>query len=223
MISALLLLPMAFAQQAEPAQADPIAELRQACDKSGKLDSYTFQFESDSGNPFGRGGFSRGGGGGSGDEQAEKPEPPKPWNVIWQKGQPAMFQQGDFKAARLDEVTIYRVGEGKWQRFDMSAGGFGRGGSRGERGERSEPPAGMMQVFQMRGISLPHDLLAQLVAAVDGDQLVQSTKLGLKVFEGPLTEEGAAKLGGSGRGFGRGGRGGGEGGGPEIQTTGNFT
>ncbi len=120
-----------------------------------------------------------------------------------------------------------RGGEGGGQ--GGGQGGRPERGSRGERGSgvegggRPEITPAQMKMFEMRSISLPTSTISNLPDAMDESQVKRSTKLGLVVYEGALTEAGAMDLATNGRGFGgRGGRGGGEGEGPQITYTGNF-
>jgi len=183
-------------------------------------------------------------------EEGEKAKP-QPWVVTWQKGQPMLMKNGSFVAASLDSVTAYKDGDGEWKRSERRArggagsrggsarggeGGGGQGGGgRSERGGRGERGSGgegggrpeitpaQMKMFEVRSITLPTDAISNLPDAMDEAQVKRSSKLGLVVYEGALTADGAMDIATNGRGFGgRGGRGGGEGEGPQITFTGNF-
>lgn len=101
------------------------------------------------------------------------------------------------------------------------------GGGGGEGGGRTEITPAQRRMFEMRSIQMPGTALMALPGAVDEGQITRSNKLGLTVFEGSLTPEGAMDLMSNGRGFGGrgggfGGRGGESGEGPQIETTGKF-
>ena len=214
---------------------DPLTEVHLICAEMESLNSVTIEYKSDGGMMSGgRGGFG-GRGGGRADASAEGDErapEPKPWIVTWQKDQPLMMSNGDFVAVRQDNVTAYKSGEGEWKRQERSSrGSFGgrRGGDSGGRPERGGGAEGggrpeitpaQRRMWEMRSVQMPHDALMALPDSMDETQVHRSTKLGLTVFEGALTPDGAMELATNGRGFGRGGRGGGDA--PQMESTGNF-
>ena len=117
-------------------------------------------------------------------------------------------------------------GEGGQGRGERGGGGGRpeRGGG-AEGGGRPEITEAQRRMWEMRSIQMPDSALMALPDSIDETLIVRSNKLGLTVFEGPLTLDGAMDLATNGRGFGsfggRGGRGGGEDA-PDIDVSGKF-
>jgi hypothetical protein len=110
-------------------------------------------------------------------------------------------------------------GEGRSERG--SGGGRPERGGGGEGGGRPEITPAQRLMWEMRSVQLPNDALMALPDSMDESQVKRSTKLGLTVFEGALTADGAMELATNGRGFGgRGGRGGQDA--PQMESTGTY-
>lgn len=173
-------------------------------------------------------GRGRGQGGAEGDaaEGADDPacspegeaDGPQPWKGVWQQGKPTLFQRGDIQAARDGRRVAMKHGEGAWQQVSFGRRG---GGRRGGGGGFEPGPGGFDRelarpYMEVRALNHPHETLKTLLDALDAEQLEQDQALGLTVYAGPLSPEGAMRLATGGRGMG--GRRGGDG--PTLEAAG---
>jgi hypothetical protein len=229
----------------DDAAKDPAKDFKALCQQLMKAESYSFQVvQKDEG---GMSGMRMGRGGREG-AQGGTTEPTKVAGK-YQKGKPFHIKSGKLEAYRLEDATVYKEGEGKWQLYDRQAmmrgfqrrggqggeraerGGRGEGGERGERGGRggeegergerggADQFANMRAVMSLGRVTLPHETIKKVFEKVKDIKCEEKDKK--VVFNCTLTKEGADALSTSSR-FGRmrGGRGGE--GGPTFENSGTI-
>ena len=224
---ALIAVLSASSQEPQPAsssQATPeINAIRAACAKLADAPSYTFRHlsldEGSFGGGFGRGGRVGGegatdpsGAASQGQPPAGPPAQPAPVPVEFvahvQKDQPVHFQQGALEAWRQQGVLVWRNASGAWERMDMQSM---RGGGRSpaSEGQTEEEMRSMRTRMGLFSAQAAHELVSGFESKIA--MCARTEEGGKSVYQGTLTPEGAASMGGSSR-FNRGGRGGGQGG-----------